>query len=398
MKKSLMVLAASAVILFAACNKEENNGYTINGDQITFGVGSGIPQDEGKQSFSGRFKRVYFTTGDQMYVNGVAYPVRPQQSANATGSTGNFSPFAKVTVTASSTGSYDFVYPVNTMNPGTNGYTATYPAGVQALNGNALNNDLNAPTRSARYFAQPIWPMYANLASIDDFNGQIMMLNTCSFISPEVVYGPGWANEVFSELTGETYGDGTPCPVLNFNDGRIRSNIQLNGPAHLDVSDPTWPVMVMDAPDASYEANPYEIYFAAHEGAVVTDGTEAVGETQNIAGIIPIAPIENRSAKQFRMFLGLNTTINGTTYYLLFRSNTATRTGSMERNLRYFLSVNMQTIGSTASAQAIKAPNYASDVVTNYSYIDFPNGRLFVTTNSGLLTSIREANWVNEGL
>ena len=56
MKKSLMVLAASAVILFAACNKEENNGYTINGDQITFGVGSGIPQDEGKQSFSGRFK------------------------------------------------------------------------------------------------------------------------------------------------------------------------------------------------------------------------------------------------------------------------------------------------------------------------------------------------------
>jgi hypothetical protein len=398
MKKSLMVLAASAAILFAACNKEENNGYTINGDQITFGVGSGIPQDEGKQSFSGAFKRIYFTTGDQMYVNGAVTDVRPQQASNATGSTANFSPFAKVTVTASSTGSYDFVYPFNTMTPGDNGYTATFPSGVQALNGNALNNDFNAPTNYPLYFVQPIWPMYAHLASINDFTGQVQMLNTTTFISPSFIYGPDWANEVFSELTNVTYGEGTPCPVLNIADGRIRSNFRLNGPAHLDVTVPTWPVMVMDAPDASYQANPYEIYFAAHEGAVVTDGTETVGESQNIAGIIPIAPIENRSEKKFRMFLGLNTTINGTTYYLLFRTKTATRTATLERNIRYFLSVNMQTIGTALGDVAVKAPNYASDVVTNYSYIDFPNGRLFVTTNSGLLTSIREANWVNEGL
>lgn len=388
-----MIFAASTMLLFAACNKEENNGYTINGDQITFGMGMGEFQDEGKQSFNGEYKRIYFTTGDQILVNATAYGVYPQASSVA-GTSSEFSPLASVTATASADGRYDFMYPAGifTVNEGT--YTAFFPQHIQALAGNAVDNNIDNIAANRR----PIWPMYFGVANIDNFSGRVILKNAAAFLSPSFIYGPAWANVVLAPLTGAQYGtiDGTnyACPTLNVVDGVIKSNQKLWGNATLNYSNISSPKMEMVE---TLSGNARDVlYFDCPANTTVVEGSSSNNqEMTNVCGIIPVAPMMNNDTKTFQVRVALYVdvpinNVNTRVFICYTSSENEVEEFQVKRARRYMMPINIQTVGDdfdNSYTYVGGSAQYATNVAGNGAVINFYNDQnqvnstVFVTTN-----------------
>ncbi len=344
-----MVLAASTLILFAACKKEENKGYTVNGDKITFGVGMDSRTDDGKQSFNGEYKRIYFTSGDQMFVNNAQYSVIPMASPeNFPGSTNEFSPAGRVTVDVNPSGSYNFIYPAAIFNENAGVYTATFPAEVNLLNGNAVNNEFSLIPEDLR----PIWPMALGIEDIATFYGDVILKNAVAFLSPNFIYGPAWCNVAFSRFTGVTYGTvgdvTTPCPVLTVKDVVIRSSRKLTGEATLNMDSPEFPKMVMNG---TLSGNARDVVVChSPENTIITENNGTNQELLNIAGILPVAPMPEET-KFFQMNIYLECDLDvvdamtPTRFYLKFVTNEARTLDPDLRSKRYKLNDNYQTIG-----------------------------------------------------
>lgn len=410
MKKSLMVLAASALILFAACKKEENNGYTINGDKITFGVGINDAQNADKQSYNGLAQRIYFTTGDSIFVNGVDCLVRPQAiptlgtnenwSAYATA---EFSPYALITSDVSTNGSYEFVYPVKvfTHNAESDAYTTTFPTSVRLLNHAVENNDFNTilPDPQHGLFSYvPVWPMYYKIQNINTFEGNVVLQNACSFLAPRVRYAGLFAQRVFAPITGETYWseDGTgitaTAPALNVLDGFIISSIKMTGAAHLDRNgaEDGGPLMVMDDEIDATTGRDLLHFDVDGEGMTIYPVVEGQ-DGMNIVGMFPVAPAENRRAKSFQIALTMGVDINNVHYYIGFISNEGTTNRGYYRNERNFLHVDF-----TSTAFQETDPVYTNGIDnfrTNHGgEIVFNNGKFFISSNWSAFATWRNAN------
>ena len=378
MKKSLIVLAASALILFAACKKEENKAYTVNGNQITFGVGLDSRTDDGKQSFSGEYKRIYFTSGDQVFINNAACNIIPRPNDNFPGSSNSWSPVGAVTADVSADGSYNFIYPAAIFTENAGVYSATFPAEVNLLNGNAADNRFENIPEAVR----PIWPMYFEIPDIETFEDQVLLKNAVAFLSPNFIYGPAWCNVVFSPLTNVNYGTvndvTTPCPVLTIKDVVIRSNRKLTGAAHL-VTSATNPRMVMDGTVATGARD--VVYCHAPANTIITENAGVNQELLNVAGILPIAPMNDEDNKTFQVDVYLecvlpvwdaaSETATNTTYYLRFTSKEKSTADYISRTRRYMININFQTIGEGYTG------NYR---VNGDGSISFPNGQLWLQT------------------
>lgn len=379
-----MIFAASTMLLFAACNKEENNGYTINGDKITFGLSMDDPQDQGKQAFYGRYKIVYFTEGDQIYVNNTPCNVMPQADPDWTGTTNAFSPYARVTADVSATGRYDFIYPAAVLQYDGTNYGATFPSMIQALSG-YNNNMLDETLIRLEGDELPIWPMYYGIDDLNNVSGQIVLKNACAFLSPNFTYGPNWANKVFKPITGVQYGEDIACPDMNIYDGRIKSNIKLYGDAVLDYTNMNNPLMVVtdNMPAGGYQV----LRFTSPQGSTITESVSN-NEILNVAGLIPIAPFEDSTTtKSFQMafsfyltldVLNADSTVTPTMYYLCFISDTNTTIRPIYRNHRYWMEINFQTLGNTTVTYEDGLENYTTN---KGGLIHFGNGDLYVTSN-----------------
>jgi len=348
MKKNLMIFAASTMLLFAACNKEEvsGNGYTINGNKITFGMG--MQSSDDKQGFHGSQKKVFFSSTDQIYVNGLQYDVDPVADPDVPGTNDNYSSQARVTCDLATDGRYEFMYPYHTLQHSGSNYTATFPANVQALDGN-INNMMDASIiAQGRSESVPIIPMYFVIPNINQFNGNVVLKNTVAFLAPNILYGDLWANKVFKPLTDITYDAQQQIarPIIHLLDGRIKANFRLTGAATL-VADADDPIMVYDNPLGSDEWD--VVRFRFPNGAQLDAGQE----NYKLAGMIPIAPVinpENGPAPERKMRIAFTMTVqlpsatstNLETYYMCYMSEVSTLRDGTEllRNTRNDLRVN----------------------------------------------------------
>ncbi len=393
MKKTFILLAASAMLL-AACNKEEStseNGYSIQGDKITFGVGMDNIQGEGKHYFDAAYNGIWFENEDSMLVNGTACAIRPIASTGYPSSSDTCSPIASVTAGLSASGAYDFVYPANRFSIGNNGqYETTFPTNIA--------DDYNGYVDEGSY--KPLWPMYAGIADLATFHGTLRMRNACAFLLPHFNYDSEWANVVLSPYTGLRYTTLDPewanahlsqytgvqyssCPNITCRGIRIFSNQKLRGPAHLDCSNPNYPIMVMDETIADDEREFIECGCNSDQPLSISCNTANGNGATNIGGIFPIAPRENNDAKTFRVKTFIST--SEPRLYMVFSSNESATTSQIKRNNQYLLDVNFATAtnytympsGNTHTAEA-----YATTIRNGgTAEIQFANGTLYVSTD-----------------
>lgn len=332
------------MLLLAGCDKRTPEFYTVQGDTITFNLSAADPSDGGKQSFNGVDRRVYFTTGDQMYVNGVVSDVHPRPTAAFLGSSASYSPLAHVSAAVARNGIYRFVYPASDVEIAGSGYRAVFPRKVDALKDDYADNDFSGMGDSV--YAAPVWPMYFGTSDLSREEG-IAMKNTCAFLSPSITYGPAWANAVFRRIsTGGSYGmqwDSTyrPAPDLAMVRGAIISDlVPLSGSAHLNAVNPDEPFMVMDRGAFSTS-----VVFRCPAGSVCVDNVVPGNENvANCAGIIPTATISNNSSKGFMLAMCLDAEIEGETFYLLYVSSVKYTTSPIERNRRYNMNINLRDV------------------------------------------------------
>lgn len=347
MKKNLMILAASTMLLFAACNKEEGNGYVINGNKITFGVGVDAPQMDGKQAYYGVDGRIFFTSGDQMFVNNTAYAVMPQTSDQARYShyTNSWSGLAKVTSEVSENDAYEFIYPASIFNYNNDRYEATFPNQIQLVNPSA-NNDFSVPPAYVND-NHPIWPMYFNIPDLQQFGGNIVLKNTTAFLCPTFQYTANWASEILapvaSVIAGEEvyYNADNAAPALTLLEGGIMSNIPLYGNAYLNTTNPSAPVMTM-LPDGNTSL--YDLTFGAAGNVQVYDNPNATHSDQ--VGLIPVAPTSNTNApetKTLKMWAHFTTTLANEVVNVTIITKTGEAAMDLVRNGVYTLYVDMRT-------------------------------------------------------
>jgi len=397
MKKNLMIFAASTMLLFAACNKEDNNVYTINGDQITFGISMDEPQSADKQTYVGTNNRIWFNAGDQIYVNQVACLVNPQAVEGSSATSSSLSSQAKVTATISSTGSYDFVYPAGPIQfDGTN-YTGTFPDAVQAING-AVNNQLDANFPSYPEHSTPLWPMYYGISDISTQTNRIKLLNACSFLAPAYIYGAEFANAVVGPFVapGTEFGVNADVPTLNLKEVKVRTNIPLYGPAHLDYSTMSDPKMVMDAtmPTCGYQVLHMQM------GSLVGTPIQYNPNMQrfDIPGMVPIAPRDNasmtlRMSSSFWVSLGPDADGNPQYLWLCHVTNPKSiERATLARNKVNLLKVNFNTIGDQDENDGWSYVTPRADIIANgEGVIRIAGGLLFVSrTRAHVETWLRD--------
>lgn len=382
MKKNLMIFAASTMLLFAACNKEDNNVYTINGDKITFGIGMDEPQSADKQTFVGMTNRIWFDAGDQIFVNNERCLVNPEADPRYSASSSSSSAQGRVTASISSTGSYDFIYPAGPIQFEGGQYKATFPSQVQAVN-IVQNNHLdgNFPTWPD-YISTPIWPMYYGIPDISNQNSQIKLLNACSFLAPAFIYGTDFANAVFGPfVSGTEYGVNAVPPALNITEVKIKSNIPLYGPAHLDYTDRSNPQMVMDAtmPNCGYQI--LHVQMGGELGTPINySNNMANWATPGVATVAPreASDITLRMLSSFWVNLGTDAAPDY--YYLCYVSDSKTVRASLERNIVNLLRVNFNTIGDQNDPAGWNFVTPYTDYVAHHEgIIRIANGYLFVT-------------------
>ena len=358
MKKNLMILAASTMLLFAACNKEEGNGYVINGNKITFGVGVDAPQMDGKQAYYGVDGRIFFTSGDQMFVNNTAYAVMPQTSDQPRFShyTNSWSGLAKVTSEVSENDAYEFIYPASIFNYNNDRYEATFPNQIQLVNASA-NNDFSVPPAYVND-NHPIWPMYFNIPDLQQFGGNIVLKNTTAFLCPTFQYTANWASVILAPLAsviaGEevNYNADNAAPALTLLEGGLLSNLPLYGNAYLNTTNPSAPVMTM-LPNSNTSL--YNLTFGAAGNVQVYDNPTASHVDQ--VGLIPVAPTDTNApeTKSFKMWAHFTTTLANEVVNVTIITKTGEAAMDLVRNGVYTLYVDMRTTSAVTYNAAADA-------------------------------------------
>lgn len=386
MKKTLITMAACGVLLFAACEKGNKGYYTIEGDRITFDIAADAPNEGDKRAFSGEMKRIFFTTGDQMYVNGEVCNLYP--FATVIGGNSSFSPGARVSATLSADGSYEFVFPATDVAPDAAGaYWAELPKNVIGVNGAQRRNDFC----SDGTYDAPVWPLYYKVSDLDE-EDDVVLRSACAFISPLINYGPNWSRKVFRPITGGDYGapvtndSVVPSPVINVENGWIFSDgMDLCGEGIINVADPAYPIFQTVN---STESNRCIAFRAPANTTVIDNVVNATGqEVRNVVGIIPVPPAENNAVKKFKIYVNANVTLNGTTYYMTYITKWKGREDVpvvVWRNHRYFLGMNWETLKvnempDNACYAAGSAEAYVAAIsTTTGGKLEFAGGDLYV--------------------
>ena len=339
MKKYTVILAAFAMFAFAACNKDNEKGYTLNDDgTVNITIGCTAPENNAKQSFNGERMRIFFTSGDQIMVNEGIYNVTPKPTTIA-GTSSNMSNKASVgSIPVSSNYSFYFTAATYTVRP--NGeYEVNMLPEVNLL-GNGISNPFDANNQA--------WPMYAECADLSSLgeNG-VMLLNAVGVISPTIIYGPEFCDAAFATLAGVTSFQASECPNLRVNHVVVRSSQKLTGTATLNTTDPTDPYIVMDGTVNAGEMDEIICHVSNPQNMLPTVGEQAV---LNILGNLPIAPYVNRPYYQMDIYFEVD--INGTTWYYMFETNTVRHNFATNRSMRDWLAVNFQTVGNDTPVPA----------------------------------------------
>lgn len=364
MKKYTVILAAFAMLAFAACNKEQEKGYSLNDNgTVNFTIGCTAPENNAKQSFNGERMRIFFTSNDQIMVNGQTYDVNPKPTSVA-GTNNTMSNRASVMNVPNST-DYAFYFTAATYTVRANGeYEVNMLPEVNLL-GNGVSNPFDADNQA--------WPMYAywNQPLEDLTENGIMLLNAVGVISPTVIYGPEWCDAAFATLAGVTSFNASECPELRVNHVVIKSNQKLTGTATLNTTNPNNPYIVMDGTLSAGELDQVICHVTNPQNMIPTAGEQQV---LNVIGNLPIAP--NVWQPTYQMDLYLEVVINGTTYYYMFETNTVTHNFATARSMRDWLAVNFQTVGNELPApNADGSITFGNGVLSAPSLVD-----LFPTT------------------
>ena len=343
-KKKLFILAAGSMLLLSACEKQGQSFFRIDGDRITFDVTMDGATAADKQAYNGPAQRIFFTSGDQVYINGAICDVNPIAAAAIPGSSSTFSPLAQMTASLSDNGTYEFVYPAAAVTKDGDSYTAHFPNDVRAMSNIQSYNAFDATDDMG--FSAPVWPMYFKTQDLDSQNG-IILKNTCSFIGFRVTLGADYFNRIFHDYY-EYFGDPnfdttfTAAPTIEPSSiSLIGSGIRLAGDAQLDCSDTDAPVMVMS--ENLSQNDTLLIRLPADSSA--QSNAQIVSRD---LGIITIAPAPNNIQKSFALeFTYYIRHSNGELSVLthIFRGNSTT--APIERNHLYYMNIGLADLPKT---------------------------------------------------
>lgn len=243
MKKYLVMLAASSLLVFAGCQKESaQKPYTIEGNQVVFNIAGEAPSNSNdKQTINGG-QFLFFNTGDQILINGVASTASCYRY-NGLGSDA-VSPYAKVV--AATADDYTFYYPAQLFTEGdvAGQYVVNMPNHVSLVPNSTMYN-------FAGLAYAPAWPLYAHItaaemetptAATTTGEGTLFQLkNTYAVLCPAIDYSFAWANQVF----GANWEADAECPQLHITNVVIYANRKVTGPAKINATNPTAPELEM---------------------------------------------------------------------------------------------------------------------------------------------------------
>ncbi len=357
MKKYLVILAASSLLVFASCNKEKNQAYTIEGNKIVLNVAGELPQDNNaKQTWSGERLRIFFNSGDQININGTDYALSCYPS-NIAGTSTSVSNYARVTCDLAD--DYKLFYPTEgytSITPNADGTdfiaTVNMPTHVTLIPNTAMN-------RFSTMNYTPVWPLYTflsdevmhennpALAGATTEDGSCFELkNAVAVIAPEVIYGQEWAELVF----GGSYENPADCPTLYFTDVVISANHQLTGAATLNTEDAAAPYIVMD--NTLAEGSMDKVYCHLDTPVEINGLATSHVMLGNVA--VPVMPA-GTSFQANLYFYVVNA--DGSNTYYKYQSRTSQNIMPFRRSYRDFFDFNFQTVqgagtGVTITSQA----------------------------------------------
>ena len=180
MKKFTVILAACAMFAFAACNKDNEKGYTLNDDNtinIVIGADSPIDADNGgKQALHGERMQILFTTEDQIVVNQNVYDISLRNS-NIAGVPAGVSNRAAIYGIAQAP-TYEFYFTAATYTVDGDDYKVEMLSEVDLL-GNNVSNAFTA--------ANQAWPMYAQFSDPTEVENGLLLRNAVAVLSPAIV-------------------------------------------------------------------------------------------------------------------------------------------------------------------------------------------------------------------
>ena len=332
MKKYLVMLAASSLLVFAGCQKESaQKPYTIEGNQVVFNIAGEAPSnDNEKQTINGG-KFLLFNTGDQILINGVESTVSCYRYNNS----GSDAVSAYAKVSAATADDYTFYYPAQV-------FTAGDVAGEFIVN---MPNHVSLVPNSSMYnFAglayAPAWPLYAHItaaemetptAATTTGEGTLFQLkNTYAVLVPAIDYSFTWANQVF----GGNWETDDDCPQLHVTNVVVYANKKITGPATINATDPTAPELQMTTALASG----YDKIICDLDGELVLNAD--VNITRYL-GNVSIPPLPARTTFKADIYFYIINADNTRTYYK-YSSKTATSTFPSLRTNKDYMKFNFK--------------------------------------------------------
>ena len=358
MKKITVILAACAMFAFAACDKDNEKGYTLNDDN-TFNIviGTTSPEDAdngGKQALNGERMRILFTTGDQIMVNQDIFDVN-LRSANISGLPSGVSNRASIYGIPVSN-NYQFYFTAATYTVVEGEYKVQMLNEVDLL-GNNVSNAFGLTNQA--------WPMYAEFSDPATIQSDGLLLrNAIAVMSPAVVYGTEWADIAFASFYGAEHSFlPTDLPEITVTDVVINSSAKMTGMATLHPH-AARPYITMDGTQAANTmdrvichipiANQYTLDAPQDQRAVI-----------NVLGNLPVAPQDSYVSYQLNVYFKavISTDEGDITKYYKFETNTVENEYPTLRNKRDWLQINFQLVNAAVTRNADGS-------------IVFPNGTL----------------------
>lgn len=344
MKKITVILAACAMFAFAACNKDNEKGYTLNDDNtfnIVIGADSPVDADHGaKQALHGERMHILFTTGDQIMINEDVYNMA-LKSSNIAGLPSGVSNRAAIYNIATAP-SYEFYFTAATytvdIESDPHQYKVEMLSNVELL-GNNVSNAFNNNNQA--------WPMYAKFTDPEEVENGLLLRNAVAVVSPAIVYGTAWADVAFGSFyeAGHSFLP-TDLPLIKVTDVVISADKKLTGWSTLDATDPTEPIIVMDNALAANSRDKVICHIPT-DNQYYLDAPQDQRAVINVLGNLPIPPSASRITYQMNLYFTAE--INGELKYYKFETIDKTARWPTERNLRDWLKVNFQTVSSTTT-------------------------------------------------
>ena len=332
MKKYLVMLAASSLLVFAGCQKESTQKpYTIEGNQVVFNIAGEAPSnDNEKQTINGG-KFLLFNTGDQILINGVESTVSCYRYNNS--GSDAVSPYAKVVAAVAD--DYTFYYPAQIFTEGdvAGQYVVNMPNHVSLVPNSSMYN-------FAGLAYAPAWPLYAHItaaemetptAATTTGEGTLFQLkNTYAVLVPAIDYSFTWANQVF----GGNWETDDDCPQLHVTNVVVYANKKITGPATINATDPTAPELQMSTALASG----YDKIICDLDGELVLNAD--VNITRYL-GNVSIPPLPARTTFKADIYFYIINADNTRTYYK-YSSKTATSTFPSLRTNKDYMKFNFK--------------------------------------------------------